>query len=302
MPPVINYKPYRDRTIDAKYHRLLAHITKAGVETQVIQGQRAKTAMGRFMVFKMENGFPVITERDMSGALFRAALGEHIGFLNGARTHEELKQFGCPYWHPWVTEEKCSAFGLTPGDLGDASYGMAWTQFPTTEGVPFNQMRAMIDVFRKMPFLRTMRITNWIPHYIHTTQGFSRRVVVAPCHGDIYIRGFPETKELIITHVQRSADSPVGLAFNLIQYAAFGMMFAQVVGYTFTELHYFIVDGHIYEMQYAHVDTLLSRAPHRFPTVSLDPDITDMESFRPEHFHLHNDYEPHPKMFIPTPI
>lgn len=276
---------------------------RGGKETVVIQGQKAKTLMGHLLRFPMANGFPIITERDMSGKFFRAALGEHIGFLHGARTHEELKRFGCPYWHRWVTEEKCAAFGLPAGDLGDASYGVAWTQFPTTEGPPFNQILGAVEVAKKMPLLRTNHITSWIPHYIHTVQGFERRVVVAPCHGDIYIRCFPETRELVITHVQRSADSPVGLAFNLIQYAAFGMMFAQVIGYTFTELVYFIVDAHIYEMQYPHVATLLEREPRKFPTVTLNPDISDILAFRPEHFELSPDsYDPHPAMEIPTPV
>lgn len=295
------YAPDKERAPDTQYNNLLARVMHSDREPMVVQGQRAKTIIGHQMRFPMKNGFPIITERDMSGKFFRAALGEHIGFLNGARTHEELKKFGCPYWHPWVTKEKCAAFGLPTGDLGDGSYGMAWTQFPTPDGRTFNQIKSSIEIFKRMPYLRTNRITSWIPHYMHTVEGFDRRVVVAPCHGEIHVRGFPETKELIILHWQRSADSPVGLAFNLIQYAAFGMMFAQVVGYTFVELVYQIADAHIYEMQYPYVRELLMREPRKFPTVKMDANITNIFDFRPEHFEI-EDYDPHPAMTIPTPV
>lgn len=300
MQPNIAYKPYAERTPDYQYHNLLEHIMRHGKEVTPIQGDRTRMILGAQFRFDMKNGFPLLTERDLSGNRTKAALGEHIAFLNGARTHEELKKFGCPYWAPWVTEEKCSTFGLPAGDLGDASYGAIWHDFPSADGSRFNQIKAAVELFKRGPHLRTNRITPWYPPLVIGPQG-TRKVVVAPCHGDIHIFGYPETKELSIHHFQRSGDLPVGVAFNLIQYAAFGLMLADVTGYTFSELVYTFSDVHIYERQYEKVEELLARKPEPFPTVTLNTEVESIFDYRPEDFTI-EDYHPHPWMAIPTPV
>jgi thymidylate synthase len=78
-------------------------------------------------------------------------------------------------------------------------------------------------------------------------------------------------------------------------------MLAQVIGYTLREVVYTFSDVHIYESQYEKVKELIAREPKRLPTVLLDPSLSDIFAFRPEHFSL-TDYEPHPKMLIPTPL
>ena len=94
---------------------------------------------------------------------------------------------------------------------------------------------------------------------------------------------------------------PVGVPFNIIQYAAFTLMIAQIIGYTPREYVHTISDAHIYESQYALVEELLKREPRKLPTVTLNPSIMDIMDFRPEHFTL-SDYDPHPSMKIPTPV
>jgi thymidylate synthase len=130
-----------------------------------------------------------------------------------------------------------------------------------------------------------------------------RSTVVAPCHGWIHVLCFPETKELSVHHFQRSADSPVGLPFNMVQYAAFGMMIAHLTDYKFVEYVHTLSDMHIYSSQFDHVAELLSREPRKLPTVTLQADgINKITDFRPEHFILGDDYDPHPAMTIPTPV
>jgi len=294
-------KPFAERTPDSQYQDLLRKIMKEGVEVHPIQGEMSKMIVGHQLHYRFENGFPVITERDLSGNFFTGALAEHVAFLNGAQTHEELSAFGCKWWNKWVTKEKCAIFGLPEGDLGPGSYGAAWTRFPTAEGKPFNQIENVVRQIRERPYLRTHFISPWIPQYTIQHSELTRKVVVAPCHGWIHVLVFPETKELSIHHIQRSADVPVGVAFNIVQYAAFGLMLAQVLGYTMKELVHTFSDAHIYESQFEKVEELLAREPRRLPTVTLDPNIKDIFAFRPEHFTL-SDYEPHPKMLIPTPV
>ena len=293
-------KPYADRTPDSQYRDLLAHIMKNGRRTMPIHGEEARSVIGAQMRFDLDNGFPLVTERDLT-KLMNGALSEHFAFLHGARTQEELEKWGCKWWKDWVTPEKCAIFGLPAGDLGPGSYGPAWTAFPTAEGKPFNQIVEVMRQLKEKPFLRTHIISPWIPQYAIQHSGLTRKVVVAPCHGYLHIFAYPETKELSVHHFQRSGDVPTGVPFNIIQYAAFTLMVAQYMGYKAKELIYTISDAHIYERQYPFVEELVKREPKRLPTVTLDPNIKDLLDFRPEHFTL-TDYEPHPAMRVPTPV
>ena len=295
-------KPYEARTPDYQYRELLQKIMDEGRDVMPIHGIGARMIVGHQIHYKMENGFPLITERDLERT-FPGALGEHIGFLNGARTLEDLKKYGMPavYWDRWVTKEKCEVFGLPEGDLGDGSYGAAWATFPTAEGAPFNQIAHVVQQIREKPYLRTHFVSPWIPQYVLQHEGLRRRVVVAPCHGWIHVLVFPETKELMIHHFQRSADVPIGVVSNIVQYAAFGMMLGQILGYKMKELVHTFSDAHIYHNQFDSVKELLVREPRAFPTVTLDPTVKDIFDFRPSHFTL-TDYHAHPKMLIPTAI
>lgn len=293
-------KKYSERTVDTQYRDLLARIMKDGTVVKPIHGELSKMVLGHQMRFDLNNGFPLLTERDLS-KLMKGALAEHMAFLHGARTQKELEGWGCKWWDRWVTAEKCAIFGLPPGDLGPGSYGPSWAAFPTAEGKPFNQIVEVLKQLKERPYLRTHIISPWIPQYAIQHSELKRQVVVAPCHGYLHIFGFPETQEISVHHFQRSGDIPVGVPFNIIQYAAFTLMVAQFMGWKAKELVYTISDAHIYESQYTFVEELLKRDSRRFPTVTLDPSIKDVLDFRPEHFTL-TDYEPHAAMKIPTPV
>jgi thymidylate synthase len=126
-------------------------------------------------------------------------------------------------------------------------------------------------------------------------------VVVAPCHGWVHFLAYPDTQELTVHHFQRSGDVPVGVALNLVEYAALGMLVAREIGYSFVEYVHTISDAHLYESQIPYVEELLKREHRRFPTVTLDPSVKHVLDARREHFTL-TDYEPHEHMTIPTPV
>lgn len=294
-------KPKEERVPDTQYQALLKRILREGVPVMPQQGEGALHVLGHQMRFPFANGFPLITERDLSGTYFMQALGELSCFLNGGRTQAELEQFGCKWWKRWTTKEKCEKRGLAAGDLGPGSYGAAFRSFPTAEGVPFDQMKHLVEQIRELPHLRTHFVSPWIPQYIGRGKGKQQQVVVAPCHGWLHVLIYPAQKELSVHHFQRSADAPVGLVFNIAQYAAFAMILAHVMGYTPRELVYTVSDMHIYESQILHVRRLLSRTPRPFPTATLNESITDLFMFRAEHLSV-TDYHPHPAMTIPTPV
>ncbi|OHA00964.1 MAG: thymidylate synthase [Candidatus Sungbacteria bacterium RIFCSPHIGHO2_02_FULL_49_12] len=310
---MVRYSNYLDRIYSHQYRQVLQRIMAEGVRVGTKMGEDALTTFGHQMRFNLENGFPIITERDLVSpganggpSQFEMAIAELCAFLNGARTLEEMKQFGCGWWAPWVTAEKCAKRGLEPGDLGPGSYGAAFHDFPTADGRTFNQVQHLVEQIVEMPELRTHILTPFIPQYLGRGKGKQQRVVVVPCHGLVHVMVNARTKQLSLHHFQRSADAPVGLVFNLIQYAALTLMLAQVTGYAAHELVFTTSDTHIYvggpNDQVGDVNEMLATTPGKFPTVTLNSEVRDIFTFRPHHFSV-SDYEPRlPRRRIKTPI
>ncbi len=273
-----------------------------GFKKRTKVGNRAKMLVGVQLRYEIEQGFPLVTERDMSGNFMAGAIGEIAAFVNGARTQAELEKFGCKWWGRWVTKERCDMFELPEGDLGPGSYGAAFHDFPTPDGASFNQFKEVMAQMKQMPFLRTHVISPWIPPHTIQHKGLPpRKVVVAPCHGWLHFLITPDKKELSLHHFQRSGDMPVGVPFNIVQYASLGMAVSQILGYTFVRLIHTISDAHIYESQIPFVKQLLLREPRRLPTVTMNTELKNIFAMRPKHFDL-ADYKPHEKMLIPTPV
>ena len=301
---LVEYKPFLERKPDRQYRELLIRIKNEGVRVMPQQEEEAIMILGHQMRFSLNNGFPMVTERDLFSipSQFKMAIAELCAFLNGARTLEEMKKFGCGWWSRWVTPEKCAKRGLKPGDLGPGSYGPAFHDFPTADGKTFNQINHLVEQIRELPQLRTHFVSPWIPQYIGRGKNKVQKVVVAPCHGWIHVAVFPNTGELSLHHYQRSADSPVGLVFNLIQYAALTLMLAQVTNYQAKELVYTISDAHIFLKQMEDVNELLATEPRPFPTVIINPNVKNIFDFRPEDFVV-RDYHPSlPRRVIWTPV
>ncbi len=305
---MFSYKKFSERTPDTQYHELLKLIKHQGERIYSQMEEDSLMILGYLMRFDLSNGFPIITERDLLArsndrpSQFQMAIGELCAFLNGARTLEEMKKFGCGWWKAWVTEKKCSKRGLETGDLGPGSYGPAWRNFPTNEKKPFDQIKHLIEQISELPQLRTHIVTPWIPQYIGRGKNKQQKVVVVPCHGWFHIVINIYTNTLSLHHFQRSADAPVGLVFNLIQYAALTLMLGQVTGYEPKELVFTTSDTHIYMNQMEDVNAILKTKAQPFPTVSIDPKIRNIFAFRPEHFHV-TDYKPQlARRIICTPV
>lgn len=289
------------RTPDSQYKNLLKQILADGIVTKSQQEVDALTLIApKPLRFKLENGFPIITERKIGERIWGQAIGEIIGFINGARTQADLEKYGCKWWKYWVTEEKCRKRGLEEGDMGPGSYGAAFHDFPTSEGVPYNQFKNIIEQIKEYPHLRTHFISPWVPQYTIRGKGKQQKVVVCPCHGWIHIRII--NNKLTLHMFQRSSDTPIGLPANLAQYAALTMMIAQATGYEAYEYVHSFSDAHIYVDQIEHVKTMLEREDRPFPVMKLNPDKKDLFDFRVEDFTL-SEYDPHPAISdIPVAI
>lgn len=289
-----------DRQPDSQYQDLLREILEKGTRAPSQQEVDAITLVGpRPLHFKLANGFPVITERNMAPkesdrlpvTIWRQAIAEIIGFINGARTLKQLESFGCYWWAPWGTKAKTAKRGLEEGDLGPGSYGAAFHDFPTTEGQPYNQVQNIIEQIQELPHLRTHFISPWVPQYTIRGTGKQQKVVVCPCHGWIHLRILDN--KLTLHMFQRSADVPVGVPSNMVQYSALALMIAQATGYEAYEYVHSFSDAHIYVDQLPAVEKMLEREPLPLPTLKLNSDKTNIFDFRHEDFEL-IDYNPHP--------
>ena len=303
----VSYLPYEERTVDTQFRDLISNVMQNGEEVATIQGvtqgEGCKRLLNQSFRWKMENGFPLPVERDISMVL-SGGTAEIIAMIHGARTLREFDSYGVPrvYWERWLTEAQCSIFGLEAGDLGDASYGVQFGK-PKCEGGTFSQIEAVIELARQKPYMRTMRVSNWQKaELLLSPDPKKRRTVVAPCHGEHQLFLKEEGRELKFVYHQRAGDLGSGISGNMTHAAGLGLMYAKVLGYKLIEVIHVIDDAHIYSRQYEKVQKLIEAPSGRLPTVTLDESITDMFAFRKEHFHL-SDYHPTgPRMKIDTPI
>lgn len=303
----VAYLPYENRKVDTQFKDLLRNIMQNGEVVDTIQGKTQGDGCLRLLNqsfrWKMENGFPIPIERDISVVL-RGAMAEIIAMIHGARTLTEFDYFGVPrvYWERWVTAEQCDIFGLEPGDLGDGSYGMQFGK-PTCDGGAFSQVEAVIKLAKLKPYMRTLRVSNWrTPEILLEADPKKRRTVVAPCHGEHQLFLNEVTREMKFTYKQRAGDLGSGVSGNMVHAAGLGLMYAKVLGYRLVEVIHVIDDAHIYSRQYEKVQQLIEAPDGILPTVILDDSITDMFAFRKEHFYLSDYYPTGPKMRIDTPI
>lgn len=285
----------------SQYQQLLKEILDHGVRVQTPQEVDALTIIGpKPMHYDLSQGFPAITERKLSEKIWGQAIGEIIAFVNGARTISELESYGCHWWKAWGTAEKAEKRGLAVGDLGPGSYGAAFHDFPTAEGESYNQFANILQQMRERPHLRTHFISPWIPQYTMRVTGRAQKVVVCPCHGWIHLRII--NGKLTLHMFQRSADVPIGVPANMVEYAALTMMLAQVLGLEAGEFVHSFSDTHIYVDQIEAVKTMLAREARPLPTMIMNPKIKDLFAFRKEDFQLEN-YDPHPGIWnIPVAV
>jgi thymidylate synthase len=291
-----HYLPPSERRPNTAYRDVLRQVRDHGIAVETKQGPPAKAMAGVVMRFDLRHGAAIITERSIAG-FWRKAIGELCAFINGARTLDELRAFGCDWWDAWATPEKTAKRGLQPGDLGPGSYGHAFRNFTTDldGGDPgFDQLPALVRKLKDLPLDRTALMSPWIPNANVRDAQTKSRNTIAPCHG--WIHALVLGDKLHVVHNQRSGDLPIGVPSNMAQYTALALMLEQLTGYELAEYVHWIQYAHIYADQDAAVEEMLARDPRPLPTLTLNEAgrrVTDIHDFRAEHFEL-ADYDPHP--------
>lgn len=288
---------------DTQYRNLLKFVLDNGEQVTSQTGTDTISYVAPpSMRFRLDRGFPVITERNMAPktserlpvTVWQQAIGEILAFINGARTQSELEAFGVSWWASWLTEAKCHKRGLETGDNGPGSYGAAFHDFPTADGGTYNQFQNIIEQIKELPHLKTHFISPWIPNYTIRGKGKQQKVVVCPCHGWIHI--LIQNGKLTLHMFQRSGDIPIGVPSNMVQYSALTLLLAHLTGYEPYEYVHTISDAHIYVDQVDAVKTMLEREPKPLPFLRLTEAAkkkTSIFDFRYDDFEL-VDYDPHP--------
>ena len=291
------YRPYSERTPDEQYKNLIRAVLQHGIKgpspmvdesgKEVDSIDLLGAPVMRFDILK--NGVPFLTERDIK--FWKTPIGELLGFINGARTQEELEEFHCKWWKNWCTEKKCAKRGLEPGDLGPGSYGAAFASFPTAEGKTYNQFAEIIKQMKERPELKTHLISPWIPQYIIRNKDHQQKVVVCPCHGWMHFRILNGKLHLVM--FQRSCDVLIGCPSNWVRYSALLLAMSEVLDLEPGEFVHMVSDAHIYENQLPWAEEILARESKPFPTLKIVNSHDNIFDYRIDDFEL-SDYNPEP--------
>jgi thymidylate synthase len=245
---------------------------------------------GYQMRFNLQEGFPLITTRSMKGS-WKAMVYELLWILSGSTRVEDLHKNGVHLWDIWATPEICAPLGLEPGDLGPI-YGKQWRAFNAGGEKPVDQITQVIEDIKTSPDSRRLVVTAWNPIDVN-------KVFVAPCH--CFFKFFHAQGELSLHLFQRSADVPVGVPFDIAEYALLLMMVAQVTNLKAKDFVYTLSDTHIYLNQIDQMKELIVREPRSLPHVKINPDVKNIFDFKFEDFTL-EDYDPLPPIKIPVSL
>jgi len=271
-----------------QYLDLVKHILKNGKEKTDPQKIGNIAVCGYQMRFNLNDGFPLITTRSMKSS-WRAMVHEMLWFLSGSTHVKDLHKNNVHLWDMWATKEICSGLSLKTRDLGPI-YGKQWRAFNGGGNKPVDQIKQLIRDLKSNPDSRRLVVTAWNPVD-------ADKVFVAPCH--CFFRFFHADGELSLHLFQRSADVPIGVPFNIAEYALLLMMVAQVVGLKAKEFIHTLSDTHIYLDQIDQMKQLVKRKPRSLPKVRINPKVKDIFKFKFDDFTL-KDYDPHPPMKIPV--
>lgn len=264
-----------------QYHKLLSHILEKGVQKGDRTGTGTLSTFGYQMRFDLSDGFPLLTTKKLH---LKSIIHELLWFIKGETNTKYLKENNVKIWDAWSDEN---------GDLGPV-YGHQWRNW-NSDGV--DQISILIDQIKNNPNSRRMIVSAWNPSVLpDTSESFSKNVAdgkaaLPPCHA--FFQFYVSEGKLSCQLYQRSADTFLGVPFNIASYALFTMMIAQVTNLEVGDFIHTFGDVHLYNNHLEQAKEQLSRNFRSLPTMKINPEITNINDFRYEDFELIN-YDPHP--------
>jgi thymidylate synthase len=237
------------------------------------------SVFGGQLRFDLQKGFPLITTKKVH---LKSIVYELLWFLRGETNTAYLKEHGVSIWDEWADAE---------GNLGPV-YGKQWRSWEAKDGSVIDQISEALSLIKNSPDSRRILVNAW-------NVGEIKQMALMPCH--TMFQFYVANGKLSCQLYQRSADLFLGVPFNIASYALLTLMMAQVCGLQPGDFVHTFGDAHIYSNHMDQVQLQLSREPRPYPTMKLNPEVTDLFDFKFEDFTLEG-YDPHPGIKAPVAI
>lgn len=254
-----------------QYLDLLSRILNEGVHKGDRTGTGTLSVFGNQMRFNLRDGFPLLTTKKLH---LKSIIYELLWFLRGDTNIHYLQEHGVRIWNEWADEH---------GDLGPV-YGHQWRSWPDYKGGTIDQITNVLDQIKHNPNSRRMLVTAWNPAEVD-------EMALPPCH--CLFQFYVADGRLSLQLYQRSADTFLGVPFNIASYALLLQMMAQVTGLEAGEFIHTTGDTHLYSNHLEQAKLQLTRTPRPLPKMKINPDVKDLFAFKYEDFEL-IDYNPYP--------
>jgi thymidylate synthase len=254
-----------------QYHDLLKHVLARGNKKEDRTGTGTISVFGYQMRFDLNEGFPLLTTKKVH---LKSIIHELLWFLQGITNIAYLKENGVRIWDEWADEN---------GNLGPV-YGYQWRNWPKPDGTHIDQITQVVNAIKKNPDSRRLIVSAWNVADVD-------QMKLPPCHA--FFQFYVADGKLSCQLYQRSADIFLGVPFNIASYALLTMMVAQVCGLKLGDFVHTLGDAHIYTNHMDQVNEQLSRDIRTLPQMKINPNVSDIFSFKFEDFTLEN-YDPHP--------
>lgn len=264
-----------------QYLDLLNHVLENGAQKGDRTGTGTISCFGYQMRFDLSEGFPCLTTKKLH---LKSIIHELLWFISGDTNIKYLQENGVKIWDGWANEK---------GELGPV-YGHQWRNW-NSEGI--DQITDLINEIKTNPNSRRLMVSAWNPSVMPNTKvSFAENVAnnkaaLPPCHA--FFQFYVTDGKLSCQLYQRSADTFLGVPFNIASYALFTMMVAQVCGLEAGDFIHTFGDVHLYNNHIEQARLQLTRKPKKLPIMKINPNVKSIFDFKFEDFELVN-YDPHP--------
>lgn len=254
-----------------QYLELLNRILNEGTRKSDRTGTGTLSVFGHQMRFDMADGFPLLTTKKLH---LKSIIYELLWFLRGDTNVKYLHDHGVRIWDEWADEN---------GELGPI-YGHEWRSWPDYQGGTIDQIANVVDQIRRTPDSRRMIVSAWNVAEVDS-------MALPPCH--TMFQFYVAEGRLSLQLYQRSADTFLGVPFNIASYALLLQMMAQVTGLQPGEFIHTTGDTHLYLNHLDQARLQLTRTPRKLPRMVINPDVKSIFDFTYEDFRLEG-YDPWP--------
>ncbi len=294
-----------------QYLDLLQKISTEGVVKADRTGTGTKSIFGHQMRFNLAEGFPLLTTKKV---FLKGIIYELLWFLNGDTNIKYLVENGVHIWDNDAYRhytELCAKRGVTPifrelfleavldeaessiegykyGDLNHV-YGHQWRSWGKSNGVVIDQIAEVVRTIKESPNSRRMIVSAWNVAEVED-------MALPPCH--VLFQFYVAEGRLSCMLYQRSADTFLGVPFNIASYALLTQMIAQVCRLEVGEFIHTLGDTHLYLNHFEQVAEQLSREPRALPRMVINPNVESIFDFKFEDFKLEG-YDPYPTISAP---